>query len=118
MQPRSIALLQRIDTNVEQILQKFEDIFEVAIIQDKSREQLSVENLTIESDSALIIRLCEDLLSITRDLKEAWCLGTLKVTRNADEDKSEEEVRAVFDKFNELTERIAGFKDIKKVESI
>ncbi|ODV77615.1 uncharacterized protein CANTADRAFT_8058 [Suhomyces tanzawaensis NRRL Y-17324] len=109
MQPKSIALLQRIDTNIEQILQKFQDIFEVSINQDKPKELLAVESLTIESDALVIIRLCEDLLSVSRSLKETWCLGTLKVdpSKKKDHDEGTEQV---FRQFNELTNRIAQFE--------
>lgn len=69
-----------------------------------------VENLTIESDSLLIIRLCEDLLSISRDLKETWCLGTIKVDSGTD-NKSQEEMKQVFEKFNDLTDKIAHFEN-------
>lgn len=94
-----------------QILEKFQEMFDKSIIQDKSRELLAVENLTLESDALTIIRLCKDLLTITRGLRETWCLGTMKV--NPDEktkQASEEEVQAVFKKFNELTDRISALE--------
>lgn len=86
-------------------------MFDKSIIQDKSRELLAVENLTLESDALTIIRLCKDLLTITRGLRETWCLGTMKVTTNqVNEKASEEEVQAVFKKFNELTDRISALE--------
>ncbi|CUM47668.1 uncharacterized protein AC631_03193 [Debaryomyces fabryi] len=114
MQPKSIALLQKIDSNIEQILQKFQDIFEVAIIQDKSKELLSVESLTIESNALMVIRLCEDLLTTTRTLKEAWCLGTVKVNFG---DSTEEpyDTKAVFEKYNALTDKIAQFENMSTI---
>lgn len=83
-------------------------MFDKAIIQDKSRELLAVENLTLESDALTIIRLCKDLLSITRGLRETWCLGTLKVNPTESKESSEEELQEVYKKFNELTDRIAA----------
>lgn len=85
-------------------------MFDKAIIQDKSRELLAVENLTLESDAQTIIRLCKDLLTITRGLRETWCLGTMKVSAGEDKEVSPEETKAVFDKFNELTEKIAALE--------
>lgn len=86
-------------------------MFDKAIIQDKSREMLAVENLTLESDALTIIRLCKDLLSITRGLRETWCLGTMKVTTSEGAKKaSDEEVQEVFRKFNELTDRISALE--------
>ncbi|CUM67850.1 uncharacterized protein PRCAT00005559001 [Priceomyces carsonii] len=110
MQQRSIALLQRIDSDIEQILLKFQDIFEVGIIRDKSKELLSVDSLTINSDALTIIRLCEDLLNITRGLKELWCLGSMKV-KGYDIKSQDEDVEKVFNQFNQLTEKIGEFED-------
>lgn len=113
MQPRSIALLQKIDTNVEQILSKFQDIFNISLNEDKTREQLAVESLTIESDALTIIRLCEDLLNVSRNLKDCWCLGSMKVTN--DKSSAIQDVDYIFDQFNKLTERTSKFES-KKVE--
>lgn len=68
---------------------------------------LAVESLTIESDALIIIRLCEELLTISRNLKETWCLGTLKVNPTEDKLEDESEISEVFGQFNELTERIS-----------
>lgn len=70
-----------------------------------------MESLTIESDALMIIRLCEDLLTITRTLKEAWCLGTVKVNPS-DGLEEHQDTRAVFDKYNALTDKIAQFENM------
>lgn len=132
MQPKSITLLQKVDTIVEQLLLKFQDIFEVLKNDNKPKELLAVESLTIENNAIQIIRLCQDMLSILRSLKETWILQTLKVrntgnayntsnndingTKNDIKDQrgcgewNEEESQKVFNLFNELTERIAKFE--------
>lgn len=132
MQPKSITLLQKVDTIVEQLLLKFQDIFEVLKNDNKPKELLAVESLTIENNAIQIIRLCQDMLSILRSLKETWILQTLKVrntgnayntsnndingTNNDIKDQrgcgewNEEESQKVFNLFNELTERIAKFE--------
>lgn len=76
----------------------------MANVDDKSKELLSVESLTIESDAYMIIRLCEDLLTMTRGLKEAWCLGTMKVEEQNDIDSIDAKV--VYEKFNQLIDKI------------
>lgn len=88
-------------------------MFDKAIIQDKSRELLAVETVTLESDAISIIRLCKDLLTITRGLRETWCLGSTKVTSDKiDEKAEEEELRETRDKFNLLIDRIASFEQV------
>ncbi|KAL2384994.1 hypothetical protein RJZ90_001610 [Blastomyces dermatitidis] len=53
-QPTSRALQARINTNVAQLLQRFENIMATATI-----------------------RAAEDILSLTRTMKEAWLFGKL-----------------------------------------
>ncbi|KAK8439994.1 hypothetical protein ACI3LY_003475 [Candidozyma auris] len=108
MQQKSVSLLKKIDTNIYQILENFQEVFDKAIIQNKSKESLAVENLTLESDALNIIRLCKDLLSITRSLRETWCLDTMKVRPEEDRrEASSEEIQKVFEEFNRLIEKIS-----------
>ncbi|CCE86304.1 Piso0_004787 [Millerozyma farinosa CBS 7064] len=109
MQSKSITLLQRIDSDIEQILQKFQDTFELATNQDKSKELLSVESLSMEANATLIIRLCEDLLTISRHLKETWCLGSLKVDGTQEDDSRK--VDEIYSKFNYLTDKISQLEE-------
>lgn len=111
MKPQSITLLQKIDLNVEQILAKFQNIFDILINTDKTREQLAVELLTIELDALAIIRFCEDLLNISRGLKEQWVLGSMKV--DTEKDTYEVDTEKVFRQFNQLTEEITKFETAK-----
>lgn len=46
-------------------------------IEGKPEETLAVETLQIESDAAMIIRLAEELLTVSRTIKETWILGQL-----------------------------------------
>lgn len=78
----------------------------MSINEDKPREVLAVESLTIELDALMIVRLCEDLLSVSRNLKESWLLGTLKV-ETEHEQRDDKEMELFFNKFNVLTDRIA-----------
>ncbi|KAG5422034.1 hypothetical protein I9W82_001127 [Candida metapsilosis] len=133
MQPKSITLLQKIDSIVEQILVKFQNILEVLANDTKPKELLSIESLTIESDAIQIIRFSQDLLSISRSLKESWVLSSLKVKKNDERgvetesegagaavsnanmvtNWNEAEVDKVFKLFNELTDNIATFESPK-----
>ncbi|KAI3405344.2 hypothetical protein KGF56_001841 [Candida oxycetoniae] len=118
MQPKSITLLQKIDSIVEQLLVKFQDVFEVLKNDAKPKEVLAVESLTIENNAIQIIRLCQDMLSISRSLKETWILQTLKVSKDEEEENisirsrkwNKSETDDVFQMFNELSEKIAKFE--------
>lgn len=98
---------ERVDTTIYQILEKFQELFDKTIIQGKSKEVLATETITLESDTLTIIRLCKDLLAITRGLRETWCLGTMKVTTEQETDMSEEQIHQIYQQFNQLTDRIA-----------
>ncbi|ODV96630.1 hypothetical protein PACTADRAFT_48461 [Pachysolen tannophilus NRRL Y-2460] len=84
MQKRSITLMKKIDTNIASILQQFQSIVELSAVLDKSQGTLAVEMLKIESNASTIVRLSEELLSITRNLKESWILGQLPAVADAD----------------------------------
>ncbi|KAL6453900.1 SRB6 Mediator of RNA polymerase II transcription subunit 22 [Candida maltosa Xu316] len=109
MQPKSIALLQKIDSIIETIILKFTNIFENLQNENKTTEVLSMESLTMENNCVQIIRLCQDLISISRNLKEVWVLNSIKVTQEKS-DWKQDEINAIFNQFNTLTNKIAEFE--------
>lgn len=100
--------IENIDSIVENLLSKFQDIFDVGVIQDKSKELLAVESLAIETDALSIIKFCEEFLNITRGLKESWCLDSIKVNAVENKTLQQEEINYIFGKFNQLTDRIVN----------
>lgn len=50
------------------------------------------------------IRSCEDLLALTRELKERWLLGTLDTLKKSDE-KADEDAREVVRLAGELVNK-------------
>lgn len=109
MQPKSIALLQKIDNIIETIILKFTNIFENLQNANKTNEILAMESVTMENNCIQIIRLCQDLISISRSLKEIWVLNSIKVTQEKPEWK-QEEINSLFIQFNLLTDKIAQFE--------
>lgn len=79
------------DTNKEQIL-------------DKSEGTLGVESLQIETNSNSIIRQVEELLSITRNLKESWILGQIPTVQQ----QSSEMTEGLDVKMNSLLKLVIG----------
>ena len=68
-----------------------------------------MESLAMENNCIQIIRLCQDLISISRNLKEIWVLNSIKVTQEKFEWKREE-IDTMFTQFNLLTDKIAEFE--------
>ncbi|CAH2448376.1 Kinetochore protein [Komagataella phaffii CBS 7435] len=114
MQKKSQQLMDKLDSNVTLMVQKYQSILELVTSSDKSIGTQSVETLQIESNASTIIRLSEELLSMTRTLKESWVLGQLPKI-NEDSDLSNEHLR---EKMNQLLELVSDeTKQPKEEES-
>ncbi|KAH3662300.1 hypothetical protein OGAPHI_005550 [Ogataea philodendri] len=105
MSRRFTSLLTRVNNNVELVLQKFHDIVELSSIEDKSQETQAIEALQIESNAATVVRLTEELLAITRQLKEAWILGQVPNSIESQQDE-----RLLQAKMNQLLEVVSTLK--------
>ncbi|GME67776.1 unnamed protein product [[Candida] boidinii] len=124
MQKRSQVLIDKVDSSVEVLLQKFHDIVELSLILDKSEETLAVETLQIESNTTSIIKVAEELLTITRSLKEAWTLGQVpksNLTHDYDSeivDPNEKElldakIQKSLEQYNNLNALLEQITDLK-----
>lgn len=79
--------MSKVDANVTMLAQRFQSILELASSEDKSLNTSATETLQIETNTANIIRIAEELLMITRQLKEAWVLGQIPVMKQQFDDK-------------------------------
>lgn len=79
--------MSKVDANVTMLAQRFQSILELASSEDKSLNTSATETLQIETNTANIIRIAEELLMITRQLKEAWVLGQIPVMYQQFDDK-------------------------------
>lgn len=79
--------MSKVDANVTMLAQRFQSILELASSEDKSLNTSATETLQIETNTANIIRIAEELLMITRQLKEAWVLGQIPVMEQQFDDK-------------------------------
>ncbi|KAI9874990.1 MAG: hypothetical protein M1830_009051 [Pleopsidium flavum] len=76
-QRTSGALLDRAGADVAQLLKRFENLVALAPVSGRDRNTTAVEVYQIEIETAALIRAAEDILSLTRSLKEAWLFGQL-----------------------------------------
>ncbi|GME73386.1 unnamed protein product [Ambrosiozyma monospora] len=83
LQKKTSPLLSKLDNNIENILTKIQDILNLSTITEKSLELQTIETLQIESNTWTIIRLVDELLGLTRTLKENWILGYVPVSNGA-----------------------------------
>ena len=65
----------------------------------------------MEMESAALVKTCEDILSLSRQLKELWLFGKLDTLRqggSGGEEKVEEDARAVKQMVEDLLRRSSG----------
>ncbi|KAF7718962.1 Uncharacterized protein PECH_006307 [Penicillium ucsense] len=93
-------LHERLDHNVSQLVQRFENILALAAAENTSHTATAVEENQMEVESSALVRSAEDLLAMSRTVKEMWFFGNLDTLGEDDHDrerneKLEESVRAV-----------------------
>ncbi|KAI5801636.1 surfeit locus protein 5 subunit 22 of mediator complex-domain-containing protein [Peziza echinospora] len=79
---RTLLYIERVNTNVAALNKRFESIVQLAPIDGKEKGVTASEVFQIEVHAAAMIRATEDLLALTRSLKEAWLFGQLGSTFN------------------------------------
>lgn len=95
------------DTATEQLLSKFPDIISLAENdQDKDKTASVSDTYQIEANSTTLIRAAEDLLFVTRSLKEAWILGQVKPRENESKENETTNQQETRDKGEKLLEAI------------
>lgn len=62
--------------------------------QGKDRATSSSDAFQIEANGSTIVRACEDLLFVTRSLKEAWILGQAQPIKEDEDDAESTNERA------------------------
>ncbi|GFF28929.1 mediator of RNA polymerase II transcription subunit 22 [Aspergillus udagawae] len=76
--PKLIAShADRINANISQLLQRFENIMATATAENTSHTATAVETYQLDVESTALVRAAEDILSLTRAMKEAWLFGKL-----------------------------------------
>ncbi|KAF8476126.1 surfeit locus protein 5 subunit 22 of mediator complex-domain-containing protein [Kalaharituber pfeilii] len=81
---RTLQLIERVNNNVMNLNKRFDNIIQLAPIDDKDKCVTAAEVYQIEVHAAAMIRAAEDLLALTRSLKEAWLFGQLGSSFNTE----------------------------------
>ncbi|CAG8105804.1 unnamed protein product [Penicillium nalgiovense] len=100
--PTAKELLDRVDYDISQLLQRFENIIAIAAkkFDGTSHVDAAVEAFQIDVESTALIRAAEDLLALHRLMKELWLFGKLDTLGEDERDiqrreKLEEDVKAI-----------------------
>ncbi|KAL8745793.1 MAG: hypothetical protein Q9190_002102 [Brigantiaea leucoxantha] len=103
-QPTSAALLERANTDIAQLLRRFENLIEYNPDSTPSLNATAVNTFQLQVESSALVRAAEDILSLTRILKEYWLFGkldTVGATGEA-EKRAEEAAKRVEEKLGRL----------------
>ncbi|KAJ5684568.1 surfeit locus protein 5 subunit 22 of mediator complex-domain-containing protein [Penicillium maclennaniae] len=85
-QPTAKALHNRINADISQLLQRFENIMATATVNNPSYTATAVETYQLDVESTALIRAAEDILALTRTMKETWLFGKLDTLGENDRD--------------------------------
>ncbi|KAL8925226.1 MAG: hypothetical protein Q9172_002331 [Xanthocarpia lactea] len=84
---------ERATTNISTLIRRFENIIEY---KPGDRNAAAVDAYKMEVETAALIRAAEDILSLTRAMKEMWLFGKLQtVGTNEVEERAEENATGV-----------------------
>ncbi|KAK9379412.1 surfeit locus protein 5 subunit 22 of mediator complex-domain-containing protein [Kockiozyma suomiensis] len=72
---RALTINQRINEATNQILSEYQEITHLAPVASKDKVATAAETYQIEGHAASMVRAIEDLLVLSRSLKEAWILS-------------------------------------------
>ncbi|KAJ5171883.1 hypothetical protein N7492_004476 [Penicillium capsulatum] len=67
----------RINADISQLLQRFENIMATATAENPSYASTAVETYQLDVESTALVRAAEDILALTRTMKETWLFGKL-----------------------------------------
>jgi len=108
------GLQGRVNNNLDILLKRFESIIELASVYDKDRivkdrTATAVEAYQIECHASSMIRAAEDLLALTRSLKEAWLFGQLGSELGVVDEATDQIAREVGEALQKLaTKKVGG----------
>ncbi|KAK9388132.1 surfeit locus protein 5 subunit 22 of mediator complex-domain-containing protein [Lipomyces mesembrius] len=74
-QQRILTINQRINEAANTIVSEYTSIVALAPVSGKDRTTTATETYQIECHATSIVRAIEDLLMVSRSLKESWILG-------------------------------------------
>ncbi|MCJ1478181.1 hypothetical protein MMC13_006857 [Lambiella insularis] len=101
----SVALIERANADIAQLLRRFENIIALAPVSDHDPQTTAMETFQMEVETAALVRSAEDILSLTRSLKEAWLFGKLDtIGRSEAEARTDRSAREVVEGFRALIE--------------
>jgi response regulator of citrate/malate metabolism len=93
------------------LVERYSNLIDGAMVEDTDPSTVMLQNHAIEQDSAQMIAAAQDILTLTRQLKELWLFGSLDtLVKPADEKASLEQAK-------DFAERIEMVKEQEDVDT-
>lgn len=105
---RAQALVDQVDDTTTRLLSNQLKLVRLAYNKDKSIATVSAETTDIEACTSGIIRAVEDMLVISRNLKEAWVLGQIK---KSEDTTAQDQVAEREKHIQELAQSLGSIKE-------
>ncbi|KAL8728025.1 MAG: hypothetical protein Q9166_005696 [cf. Caloplaca sp. 2 TL-2023] len=100
---------ERANGDIADLLRRFENIM---VYEPGDRNAAAVDAYKMEVETAALIRAAEDILSLTRVMKEMWLFGKLQtVGTNEAEERAEESARGVVEGLRKLMGNAAAAEE-------
>ncbi|KAK9372188.1 surfeit locus protein 5 subunit 22 of mediator complex-domain-containing protein [Lipomyces chichibuensis] len=85
-QQRILTINQRINEAANTVVSEYTSIVALAPVSGKDKTTTATETYQIECHATSIVRAIEDLLMVSRSLKESWILGQVASTFQMDDE--------------------------------
>jgi len=105
------GLQGRVNNNLDILLKRFESIVQSASVDGKDRTVTAAETYQIECHASSMIRAAEDLLALTRSLKEAWMFGQLGGELGVVDEATDQNAKEVGEALQKLATKEVGGLD-------
>ncbi|KAK9244984.1 surfeit locus protein 5 subunit 22 of mediator complex-domain-containing protein [Lipomyces tetrasporus] len=87
-QQRALTINQRINEAANTIVLEYSAIIALAPVSGKDRTTTATEAYEIECHATSIVRAIEDLLMVSRSIKESWILGQVSSSFQVGDDQT------------------------------
>ncbi|MCJ1451154.1 hypothetical protein MMC28_001489 [Mycoblastus sanguinarius] len=84
-------MADRAGADIAQLLRRFENIIAFTPADEQNRNATAVGAYQMEVETAALVRAAEDILSLTRALKESWLFGKLQTVGTSQAEKRAED---------------------------
>ncbi|WPH03122.1 Hypothetical protein R9X50_00599700 [Acrodontium crateriforme] len=104
----SPALIRRIEILRDELIKRFEALISYAVTDKTDRNTTALAQYSMQYETDALIRCAENLLSLIRQLQEAWLFGQLNTIDGPTQQQANDDTKAVTELLQQLIARQSG----------